>query len=110
MPVDEANDRSGGESISASEYLQDLLDRGNECLTQGDAKGAIRYYESALRSFLDTQHIVELRPIYQAIWSNKAMVHQQLREFEKMQEAAMVANSLVEAIASVSDKSGGVDS
>jgi tetratricopeptide (TPR) repeat protein len=85
----------GGGQLTAAEYLKQLLDQGNECFAQGDARGAIRRYDSALTSFVPTQHVAELRPLYQRIWSNKAMAHQQLKEYEKMREAAMVANSLL---------------
>ena len=87
----------GGEGqLTASEYLKESLDQGNDCFARGDARGAIRRYDSALTSFVQTQHIAELRPIYQRIWANKAMAHQQLKEYEKMREAAMVANSLLD--------------
>lgn len=75
-------------------FLRERLDRGNDCLMVGNARGAIVNYDSALVSFQITRHIVALRETYRALWTNKALAHQQLREMVKSQEAAMFANSL----------------
>lgn len=55
--------------MNAGEYLRELLDQGNQLFAAGDARGALRHYDQALQSFLETQHIAELRPIYQTIWN-----------------------------------------
>lgn len=83
-----------GDHADALDFLRERLDRGNECLLVGNARGAINYYESALGSFASTGRIAALRDTYIALWNNKAMAHQQLREFVKAQEAMMIANTL----------------
>lgn len=75
-------------------FLRERLDRGNDCLREGNARGALVNYDSALMSFQISRHIVALRETYRALWTNKALAHQQLREMVKSQEAAMFANSL----------------
>jgi hypothetical protein len=75
-------------------FLRERLERGNDCLREGNARGAIVNYDSALVSFQITRHVVPLRETYRALWTNKALAHQQLREMVKSQEAAMFANSL----------------
>ena len=96
--------------MTATEFLEELLEKGNECFGHGDAKGAIRHYDSALKSFTDTQHIQELRPIYQKIWANKAMAHQQLREYDKTREAAMIANAILDSLSPASAEKTANDS
>ncbi len=75
-------------------FLRERLDRGNDCLREGNARGALVNYDSALMSFQISRHIVALRETYRALWTNKALAHQQLREMVKSHEAAMFANSL----------------
>ncbi len=75
-------------------FLRERLDRGNDCLREGNARGALVNYDSGLMSFQISRHIVALRETYRALWTNKALAHQQLREMVKSQEAAMFANSL----------------
>ena len=75
-------------------FLRERLDRGNGCLREGNARGALVNYDSALMSFQISRHIVALRETYRALWTNKALAHQQLREMVKSQEAAMFAKSL----------------
>ncbi len=75
-------------------FLRERLERGNDCLREGNARGALVNYDSALLSFQISRHLVALRETYRALWSNKALAHQQLRELVKSQEAAMFANSL----------------
>ncbi len=86
----------GDEYADALEFLRERLDRGNECLLVGNARGAINYYESALTSFAANSRVPALRGTYRALWNNKAMAHQQLREFVKAQEAMMIANALTD--------------
>lgn len=75
-------------------FLRERLDRGNDCLREGNARGALVNYDSALMSFQISGHIPALRETYRALWTNKALAHQQLREMVKSQEAAMFANGL----------------
>lgn len=86
----------GDEYADALAFLRERLDRGNDCLLVGNARGAINYYESALISFAASNRVPVLRGTYRALWNNKAMAHQQLREFVKAQEAMMIANSLID--------------
>ena len=83
-----------GEYADALEFLCERLNHGNDCLMIGNARGAIVYYDSALASFQATANIVALRETYRALWTNKALAHQQLREFVKSQEAAVMASGL----------------
>ena len=83
-----------GEHADALDFLRERLERGNECLMEGNARGAIVNYDSALVSFHIASHIPALRETYRTLWTNKALAHQQLREFVKSQEAAMFANNL----------------
>ncbi len=76
------------------DFLRDRLQRGDACLASGNARGAIVHYDSALASFLDHRHDPALRDVYRALWANKSTAHQQLREFAKSQEAAIVATAL----------------
>lgn len=82
------------EHADALDFLRERLDRGNDCLLAGNARGAIVYYESALASFHANNRVPALHQTYRALWTNKAMAHQQLREPVKAQEAVMFANSL----------------
>lgn len=84
---------SSATHADALAFLRERLDRGNDCLREGNARGALVNYDSALMSFQISRHIVALRETYRALWTNKAMAHQQLREMVKAQEAAMFANS-----------------
>lgn len=83
-----------GEHADLLDFLRERLERGNDCLLAGNARGAIVYYDSALASFHPNSQIPALQPTYRALWTNKALAHQQLRELVKSQEAAMFANSL----------------
>ena len=83
-----------GDHADLLAFLGERLERGNECLRGGNARGAIVYYDSALASFHANGRIPALQQTYRALWSNKAMAHQQLREPAKAQEAMMFANSL----------------
>ncbi|WP_345303921.1 hypothetical protein [Lysobacter hankyongensis] len=85
---------TAGEHADALDFLRERLARGNECLLAGNARGAIVYYDSALLTFHHTRHIEALWDTYRALWTNKSMAHQQLRDPVKAQEAAMFANSL----------------
>jgi hypothetical protein len=85
---------SSGEHADLLDFLRERLERGNDCLLVGNARGAIVYYDSALVSFHANSRVSVLQPTYRALWTNKAMAHQQLREPVKSQEAAMFANSL----------------
>jgi hypothetical protein len=82
------------EHAETLDFLRERLDRGNDCLLVGNARGAIVYYDSALASFHATSRIPALYSTYRALWTNKAMAHQQLREPVKAQEAVMFANGL----------------
>lgn len=81
----------------ALDFLRERLAHGNDCLMQGNARGALTYYDSALASFALQRDDVRLRETWHALWNNKALAHQQLNETMKAQHAAMVANSLLEA-------------
>jgi hypothetical protein len=83
-----------GDHADLLDFLRERLERGNDCLLAGNARGAIVYYDSALVSFHANSRTPPLQPTYRALWTNKAMAHQQLREPVKSQEAAMFANSL----------------
>lgn len=85
---------SAGEHADLLDFLRERLERGNDCLLAGNARGAIVYYDSALASFQPNSQIPVLQPTYRALWTNKALAHQQLREPVKSQEATMFANSL----------------
>ena len=85
---------SSGEHADLLDFLRERLDRGNDCLLVGNARGAIVYYDSALASFHANSKIPALQETYRALWTNKALAHQQLREPVKSHEAAMYANSL----------------
>lgn len=87
--------RSANEHADAIDFLRERLDRGNDCVLAGNARGAIVYYDSALASFPANRHITALRSLYHALWTNKALAHQHLREPVKSQEAAMIANELL---------------
>lgn len=89
-----SSDPAENDYADALEFLRERLDRGNDCLTAGNARGAIVYYDSALVGFRATSGIQTLRETYRALWNNKALAHEQLREFVQSQEAAMFANSL----------------
>ncbi len=93
MPDSESAD----EYVDAIDFLRERLNRGNDCMLAGNARGAIVYYDSALASFPTRQHINALRSHYHALWTNKALAHQHLREPVKSQEAAMIANGLLAA-------------
>ncbi len=80
--------------VDALAFLRERLERGNDCLRVGNARGALVNYDSALMSFQISRHIPALRETYRALWTNKALAHQQLREMVKSQEAAMFANGL----------------
>ena len=81
----------------ALDFLPEGLANANDCLMQGNARGALTYYDSALASFALQRDDVRLRETWHALWNNKALAHQQLNETMKAQHAAMVANSLLEA-------------
>lgn len=83
-----------GEHADALAFLRDRLDRGNACLTTGNARGAIVWYESALQGFRAGNAVEVLRETYRALWNNKAIAHEQLREFVQSQEAAIYATRL----------------
>jgi hypothetical protein len=83
-----------GEHADLLDFLRERLERGNDCLLAGNARGAIVYYDSALASFHPNGQIPVLQPTYRALWTNKALAHQHLRELVKSQEASMFANSL----------------
>jgi hypothetical protein len=83
-----------GEHADLLDFLCERLERGNDCLLAGNARGAIVYYDSALASFHPNARVPVLQPTYRALWTNKALAHQQLREPVKSQEATMYANSL----------------
>ena len=83
-----------GEHANLQDFLRERLDRGNDCLLAGNARGAVVYYDSALASFHASSKIPVLHDTYRALWTNKALAHQQLRELAKSHEAAMFANSL----------------
>jgi hypothetical protein len=83
-----------GDYADLLDFLRERLERGNDCLLIGNARGAIVYYDSALLSFHANSGFPALQPTYRALWTNKSMAHQQLREPVKSQEAAMYANSL----------------
>jgi tetratricopeptide (TPR) repeat protein len=85
------------EELTAAQFLQGLLSEGELLFNRGDFKGAIRKWGVALESFVQHQFDPELRPIYQKIWLAKAMAHQELKEYAKLQEAAMIANALLES-------------
>lgn len=87
------NDQAG-EHADLLDFLRERLERGNDCLLAGNARGAIVYYDSALASFHANARIPALQQTYRALWTNKALAHQHLREPVKSQEAAMFANSL----------------
>ena len=88
------SDPAENDYTDALEFLRERLDRGNDCLTAGNARGAIVYYDSALVGFRANSSVQALRETYRALWNNKALAHEQLREFVQSQEAAMFANSL----------------
>ncbi len=79
------------------DFLRERLAHGNDCLMQGNARGALTYYDSALASFAQHRDDGHLRETWHALWNNKALAHQQLNETMKAQHAAMVANSLFQA-------------
>lgn len=82
----------------AIQFLESILHQGNHFFEQQDYHTALQYYQKGLDSFLQSQHIPELWPAYQKIWMNKALAHQSLRQYEKMREAAWIANTLLEKI------------
>ena len=82
------------EHADLHDFLRERLDRGNDCLLAGNARGAIVYYDSALASFQANSKIPAFYDTYRALWTNKALAHQHLRELVKSHEAAMFANSL----------------
>ena len=83
-----------GTPSATLDFLRERLALGNDCLRSGNARGAIVYYDSALVSFSATREAPDLREAYRALWNNKALAHQGLREFVPAQEAMMIANSL----------------
>lgn len=83
-----------GDYADLLDFLRERLERGNDCLLGGNARGAIVYYDSALISFHANSRVAALQPTYRALWTNKALAHQHLRELGKSQEASMYANSL----------------
>lgn len=86
---------SDGDTLSGTrDFLRERLARGNECLSAGNARGALHWYDSALTAFAESARAPELREIWRALWNNKAIAHQQLREFVRAQEAMMIANGL----------------
>jgi len=87
-------EHNGG--CDALEFLRERLAHGNDCLMQGNARGALTYYDSALAGFARQRDDARLRETWHALWNNKALAHQQLNETMKAQHAAMVANSLLE--------------
>jgi hypothetical protein len=77
-----------------SAFLRERLARGDTCLRAGNARGAIVWYESALAAHRRSDEAGELRDVLHALWHNKAVAHQQLRELVQAQEAALYAERL----------------
>ena len=65
-------------------YLIEQFERGNQFFAGGDPRLAIRCYEAALQSFYANQDVPELLSTYQKLWCNKAMAHQQLRQYSQL--------------------------
>jgi hypothetical protein len=75
-------------------FLRERLARGDACLRAGNARGAIVWYESALAAQRRGDDAGDLRELLHALWHNKAIAHQQLRELVPAQEAALYAERL----------------
>jgi len=75
-------------------FLRERLAQGDTCLRAGNARGAIVWYESALAAYARRGEAPEFRETCHALWHNKAVAHQQLREFVEAQEAAQHAQRL----------------
>ena len=59
-----------------------------------NARGAIVWYDSALAAQARGDEAPELRETCHALWHNKAVAHQQLREFVEAKEAELHAQRL----------------
>jgi hypothetical protein len=77
-----------------ADFLRERLERGDACLCAGNARGAIVWYESALGAHRPGDDAGDLRDLLRALWHNKAIAHQQLRELVPAQEAALYAERL----------------
>ncbi|MBN8279996.1 MAG: hypothetical protein J0M16_05270 [Gammaproteobacteria bacterium] len=75
-------------------FLRERLAQGDACLRAGNARGAIVWYDSALAAHPRGGEAPELRETCHALWHNKAVAHQQLREFVEAKEAELHAQRL----------------
>lgn len=75
-------------------FLRERLRQGDLCLRAGNARGAIVWYDSALAAHARHGEAPALRETCRALWHNKAVAHQHLREFVEAQEAALHAERL----------------
>lgn len=90
-----ADTRPSDPLADTAAFLRERLDHGNACLMAGNARGAIVYYDSALASFAERRAEVALRPLYHALWNNKALAHEQLQDSAAARHAALAASSLM---------------
>ncbi len=84
-------DKPEGGLAAHLSFLRERLAQGDACLRAGNARGAIVWYDSALAARPRGGEAPEWRETCHALWHNKAVAHQQLRELVEAKEAELHA-------------------